>query len=266
MPKWNFLSGVARLFGFAIEQEKTPPPEPSSYNEREIDEKPPPKEPLPTPTAIKKTGEEQHVVKETSPQIPGLRKQARSGEPDTKKKKKRTGKKKDPEPKVDTKGFRIITDQHDLHKLFSGESMKKKEKEDFVRLFEESQTDSIQLRLLEDKKQSQPEQRKTQRTPTEQVKSFPPPQAELDLHGYTSAEAETAAEMFIQNARQKGTRTIRLIVGKGLHSEGKAVLPEVVERKIIALKRNKSVLTYAWEKKDKRKSGALIVYLMPAGG
>jgi hypothetical protein len=54
-----------------------------------------------------------------------------------------------------------------------------------------------------------------------------------------------------------------IIVGKGLHSQGKAILPDVVEKKITRLKRKKWLLGFEWEKKDKRKSGSLIVYLLP---
>ncbi len=84
----------------------------------------------------------------------------------------------------------------------------------------------------------------------------------MDLHGYTAAEAQSGTEAFIRKARNKGIHTLRLITGKGLHSQGKAVLPDVVERKLIELKQKKWVLGYKWEKKDKRKSGAVIVYLV----
>ena len=53
-------------------------------------------------------------------------------------------------------------------------------------------------------------------------------------------------------------------MGKGLHSQGGAVLPDVIEDLAVALKRQKVVLTYRWEKRIKRKSGSLIVYLTTA--
>jgi DNA-nicking Smr family endonuclease len=86
---------------------------------------------------------------------------------------------------------------------------------------------------------------------------------ELDLHGATAPDAEKRTESFIENARREKIRTVRIIVGKGLHSEGKAKLPDVVEKKIIRLKRKNWLLGFEWEKKDKRKSGAMIVYLVP---
>lgn len=68
-------------------------------------------------------------------------------------------------------------------------------------------------------------------------------------------------ENFILTARGKGLRTLRVITGKGLHSEGQAVLPHAVEVKVMDLQKKGMVLRYFWEKGVKEKSGALIVYL-----
>ncbi len=164
------------------------------------------------------------------------------------------------EPYIDKKGFRVITDQHNLLDIF-GVEKPKKEKENFGKMYEKSQTDAYQLRLLADKIRMEKE--KPFRPPTEKIKVYPPPQLDLDLHGYTAAEADNATELFIRNARLKGILTLRIIVGKGLHSQGKAVLPDLIERRIIELKKLDWVLGFSWEKKDKRKSGALIIYLTP---
>jgi hypothetical protein len=43
------------------------------------------------------------------------------------------------------------------------------------------------------------------------------------------------------------------------------VLPDVVEDKLIELKRQNIVLAYEWDKKKKSKSGAVIVYLAVYG-
>jgi len=98
-------------------------------------------------------------------------------------------------------------------------------------------------------------------TTREIVKTHPAPQMQIDLHGCNREEAERMADSFIYNASYKGLKTVRIIVGKGIHSAGKAVLPDVVETKIIALKREQVVLSYGWEKRQKHKSGAMIVYL-----
>jgi DNA-nicking Smr family endonuclease len=167
--------------------------------------------------------------------------------------------KQSPAANTDKKGFRVLTDEHDLYQLF-GEKKKSKQ-EEFGRIFEESQQDKQQQLLLQEKKIVFTET--TPLTVSQRIKTYPAPQAELDLHGNTAPEAEKRTESFIENARQKKIRTVRIIVGKGLHSERKAILPDVVEKKITRLKRKNWLLGFEWEKKDKRKSGALIVYLLP---
>ncbi len=158
----------------------------------------------------------------------------------------------------DKKGIPVLTDEHDLYEIFG---VKKKSKdEDFARMLEEPQDERSQRLWLKEKETAAPKPRPL--TVRERIKSYPAPQSELDLHGNTGAEAAVGTEAFIRNAGARGIRTVRIIVGKGLHSEKKAVLPEVVERKILELKRQKKVLDFNWEKKDKRKSGALIVYLL----
>jgi DNA-nicking Smr family endonuclease len=81
------------------------------------------------------------------------------------------------------------------------------------------------------------------------------------LHGYTSYQAEEKVDSYIRDAYQREIFTLRLIVGKGLHSENGPVLPDVVEDKLIELKQQRIVLAYQWEKKSKAKSGAVIVHL-----
>ena len=95
----------------------------------------------------------------------------------------------------------------------------------------------------------------------ERLKSYPPPQEELDLHGFTGSEAERMTEKFIRQTAALKYRTVRIITGKGLHSNGPAVLPEVVEIKLKELQIEKRIFAFAWEKKDKHRSGAVLVYL-----
>jgi DNA-nicking Smr family endonuclease len=167
--------------------------------------------------------------------------------------------KQSPTAKTDKKGFRVLTDEHDLYRIF-GEK-KNSRQEDFGRILEESQQDIQQQLLLQEKKKIS--SKTTPLTVSERIITYPAPQLELDLHGSTAPEAEKRTESFIENARRKKIRTVRIIVGKGLHSEGKAILPDVVEKKIIRLKRKNWLLGFEWEKKDKQKSGALTVYLIP---
>jgi DNA-nicking Smr family endonuclease len=95
----------------------------------------------------------------------------------------------------------------------------------------------------------------------EKLRRYPAPQAQLDLHGATASRAIQQAGAFIRRARADGLFTVRIIVGKGLHSESGAVLPDVVEDLLVAMKREDLILSYRWEKRLKRKSGALIVFL-----
>lgn len=94
------------------------------------------------------------------------------------------------------------------------------------------------------------------------VHSYPPPQQSLDLHGCTLEEAELKTLAFIERGERLGLQTLRIITGKGLHSPGgKAVLPDATEQQLRLLKRQGDIYAFAWEKKVKSKSGALIVYL-----
>ncbi len=95
----------------------------------------------------------------------------------------------------------------------------------------------------------------------EKLRRYPAPQAQLDLHGFTAPKARQRADSFIRTTRADGLFTLRIIVGKGLHSEGGAVLPDVIEDILMDFKREDIVLSYHWEKRVKRKSGAVIVYL-----
>lgn len=95
----------------------------------------------------------------------------------------------------------------------------------------------------------------------ERLKRYPRPQGQLDLHGATALQAQQRTDAYVRTAHADGLFTLRIIVGKGLHSESGAVLPDVVEDRLIQLKRDGLVLAYRWEKGVKRKSGAVIVHL-----
>jgi DNA-nicking Smr family endonuclease len=95
------------------------------------------------------------------------------------------------------------------------------------------------------------------------LRDYPPPQAELDLHGLTSAQAAERTEIFVRTSRQRGRRTVLIITGRGIHSDGRPVLPDVVESRIADLRRRNWILASQWERGSKERSGALIVYLRP---
>ncbi len=94
------------------------------------------------------------------------------------------------------------------------------------------------------------------------LKRYPPPESTLDLHGFTAVGAQVKARSFISSAHAQGFFTLRIIVGKGLHSEDGPVLPHVVEDLIKAMKHENIVLSYKWEGAKKSKfGGAVLVYL-----
>ncbi len=91
--------------------------------------------------------------------------------------------------------------------------------------------------------------------------SISSPQKELDLHGCNGREAELRIKSFIQACRHERLAMLRIITGKGLHSSGAPVLPDVAEHKLYELKEKKIITSFYWEKKYKSTSGALIVLL-----
>ncbi|HKL01814.1 MAG TPA: Smr/MutS family protein [Desulfotignum sp.] len=93
------------------------------------------------------------------------------------------------------------------------------------------------------------------------IKRYPPPEKDLDLHGFTALGAELKAGSFLISCQQQGYFTVRIIVGRGLHSELGPVLPDMVEDLLATLKARNIVLGFAWERKKKSRSGAVIVYL-----
>lgn len=93
------------------------------------------------------------------------------------------------------------------------------------------------------------------------LKRYPPPESNLDLHGFTAIGARIKTRSFILSAHVQGLFTLRIIVGKGLHSEDGPVLPHVVEDLLREMKKENIVLAYEWEGRKKSKSGAVLVYL-----
>ena len=124
-------------------------------------------------------------------------------------------------------------------------------KEDFAQLLEESFKN----------KNFKPVKKTNAMPLKKRLKRYPPVELVLDLHGYTAIGAQAKARSFIQNSKRQGFFTIKIIVGKGRHSDFGPVLPDVVEDVVKELKKQDLVLWSEWEKKTKTGSGALIVYL-----
>ncbi len=90
---------------------------------------------------------------------------------------------------------------------------------------------------------------------------YPMPQGQLDLHGYTAIRAEFRAETYLKHANASQLHTVMIIVGKGIHSDEGAVLPDVIETLLNKLRKDGLVLSYEWENEKKSRSGAVTVYL-----
>ncbi len=88
------------------------------------------------------------------------------------------------------------------------------------------------------------------------------PQTELDLHGYTGQEAKKEVEYFIETSFKRGLKVVRIITGRGVHSDtGKAVLPTVTKNKLIELKEKNLIVSYKWDNYHNTRGGSVIVYL-----
>jgi DNA-nicking Smr family endonuclease len=143
--------------------------------------------------------------------------------------------------------------------LFNAIEEENEPDESFDELLEESLSDKSSQNIIKEKIAASSE--KIELSKTTKLSKYPGPQDEIDLHGLKGDEAELKADFFIRDSKARGLVTIRIIVGKGTHSEGRAVLPDIVEGKIIDLKREGQIYTFKWEKGRKLKSGAVIIYL-----
>lgn len=159
------------------------------------------------------------------------------------------------------KKSKIETDKRDRNKHgidiltedYNGLNSPNEVEEDFVTLLEESFK----------KKEINPasKRKKVRMSLRKRLKRYPPVEKTLDLHGFNAIGAQVNTKSFITTCKQNGFFTVRIIVGKGTHSNFGPVLPDVVEDVVRDMKNNGQVLSYDWEKKLKSKSGAIIVYL-----
>lgn len=130
---------------------------------------------------------------------------------------------------------------------------------DFNEILVESLGDkSFEVLLREKRDRMEPSKKLTVK---QRLSRYPLPQGQLDLHGYTAIKADLKVESYLKNAFHNGTYTVRLIVGKGLHSEEGPVLPDVVEKRVLRMKQENVVFAYEWDTRKKSKSGSLTVYL-----
>ncbi len=178
-------------------------------------------------------------------------------------------------PRLNKHGLPILNQETDLDRLFTPQTNREMfhpssndekilptetpEQENFSALLAQSLAGKNQQALLKTKRDNLYLRKPL--TIKQRIKRYPAPQGQLDLHGYTAQQAEQRVDAYLRNAHHRQIFTLRLIVGKGLHSEFGPVLPDVIEDKLVELKQQNIVLAYEWEKKKKSKSGAVIVYL-----
>jgi DNA-nicking Smr family endonuclease len=92
------------------------------------------------------------------------------------------------------------------------------------------------------------------------------PQATLDLHGLSGAEAELEVVRFVRHEQRRGSRRVCIVHGKGLHSpSGLGILCERVVHVLSEGGAAPVVLAFATASSDHGGSGALMVELVPEG-
>ena len=90
---------------------------------------------------------------------------------------------------------------------------------------------------------------------TKKPQRFP---ARLDLHGLTRQEASAQLRDFLRNSVRGGLRKVLVIHGRGLNSEGEAVLPALVRAE---LQENPDVLDFGAAAPSEGGEGAMQVFL-----
>ncbi|HTP49137.1 MAG TPA: Smr/MutS family protein [Anaeromyxobacteraceae bacterium] len=91
-------------------------------------------------------------------------------------------------------------------------------------------------------------------------------QGHLDLHGMSRAEARTAANAFLREARRKGKRCVLLVHGRGLHSRDQVpVLKEALRSWLATARFGRHVLAFATARAEDGGAGAVYVLLRRLG-
>ena len=89
------------------------------------------------------------------------------------------------------------------------------------------------------------------------------PGATLDLHGMRATEAEREVVRFLRAEQRRGMRRVLIVHGKGLHSDGGAVLCDVVVRAITEGGAAPVVQAFVTASNALGGSGALLIELTP---
>jgi len=123
-----------------------------------------------------------------------------------------------------------------------------KKKDDFSKLLEEYSDIDFEIH-----------KREKSSTLEEQKQFFKPvdirPDHTLDLHGMLKDEALRKVEITVKDMKARGYVKLRIITGKGKHSENEPVIPDAVDDLLIKLKREGVVRTISWENRVVKGSG-----------
>ncbi|MCW7753595.1 Smr/MutS family protein [Desulfobotulus sp. H1] len=95
----------------------------------------------------------------------------------------------------------------------------------------------------------------------ERLRRYPAPQKNLDLHGFSGIQAHLKTEIFLQQAKEDGLFTVRIITGRGRNSQGPAVLPDIVDQKIREMAKTGLILSWQWGNDSREPGGSVLVYI-----
>lgn len=99
--------------------------------------------------------------------------------------------------------------------------------------------------------------------PARRVMENAPCDDEIDLHGLTQQEAVDSVRFFLRDSRLSGLKKVRIIHGKGLHSEQRvAVVKQAVQQLLL---KDRNVAAWGEAKRRDGGSGASWVWLNALG-
>jgi DNA-nicking Smr family endonuclease len=123
-----------------------------------------------------------------------------------------------------------------------------KKKDDFSKLLEEYSEIDFEIH-----------KREKSSTVEEQKRFFKPvdirPDHTLDLHGMLKDDALRKVEITVKDMKARGYVKLRIITGKGKHSENQPVIPDAVDELLIKLKREGVIRMISWENRTVKGSG-----------
>jgi DNA-nicking Smr family endonuclease len=160
------------------------------------------------------------------------------------------------------KAFQASSDHEQKFSIFPAKKQVQHKKQEINEVNQQEEEDFASLLEESFKKNAIKPLKKSGVVPLKKrLKRYPQPEAVLDLHGYNAVNARMRSESFVYTCKMQGFFTVRIIVGKGMHSEIGPVLPDVVEDVLNEMKRKNLVLDFEWDKKNKSQSGSVIIYL-----